>query len=352
MSLISKTALKIVDSSRKLSNLISYKRPNLSNIGELMYAPQQVLTKDIVEITSNRDTRALLTKEVLEPLIKSGKNLKEICEEFSISRPTLIKHIKQLGIDYKFKKANTPDIVIERGILQKLIEQNKTMNEIATELNVPFGKVRYYLDKYGLSSATQEEWAVLKRYFTAKDSKAKKEAFVEIDKYLTEIAQEQYQFNRATTFEDCLQDVRLRFMELAEKRENGRKGNILQILRKSISEKRPEIETADISLAMDKASDVDFIKAIQDSDTLDYLLKNDYLSERNKDIVIARLRKNEAFSQIAEKMGLSQRRIIELYTQSLEKLLERADFLASDKYLKSRSDFGYNTVKSIIKKEI
>ena len=43
-------------------------------------------------------------------------------------------------------------------------EEEKTLNELATELNVSVGKVRYYLKKYGITTDSRDEIKVVKKY--------------------------------------------------------------------------------------------------------------------------------------------------------------------------------------------
>ena len=171
--------------------------PTSQNIGE-----------DVVEISSPVNFQSKqITKKMLKPLIKAGKCKTKIAKELHIDIKTLDKFLQQYGLADCFRKSATHDVIIDRVALQRLADEEKTLNEMAEALNTTVSHIRKNLAKLQIPRPNLEELALSRRYFSAKTPQEKASVFTEIDKILEEIAKEEYQPNKITTFEDALQDV-------------------------------------------------------------------------------------------------------------------------------------------------
>ena len=159
---INKTLNFVVKQGEKLTESYILKKANVTNFKGLKYAPQN-LSEDVVQI---------------------GKKTK-------------------VSID------------IEK--LQILANKNLTLNEISTELNLPMSTIRSYMKKYNIATDSQKKTQAIREYFSASTPKDKDKAFEKIDEYLKQIAQKDFEQKKGPTYEDCLQDARLKFFEIIYK---------------------------------------------------------------------------------------------------------------------------------------
>ena len=116
--------------------------------------------------------------------------------------------------------------------------KEKRKKQMAIALNTTVGIIRRSLSEYGTARPVVDELALSRKYFSATTQKEKDAMYPEIDKILEEIAREEYKTDKILTFEDTLQDVRLRFCEIIEKKQKGSFKNIRNIF-KTIRESKP-----------------------------------------------------------------------------------------------------------------
>lgn len=77
-----------------------------------------------------------ITKEHLEALINSGKKVKEICEELQIPERTYSRLVDKFGIITERKKIKLNNKKVTKEILQTLVNQNFSRDEICEKLNI------------------------------------------------------------------------------------------------------------------------------------------------------------------------------------------------------------------------
>ena len=340
MSTINKTTLKILSKqSEKVKKLITTKS-NLTNIKELKYTPEP-LNADIIEISQKPDKAKL--KETIKALLIENKTKSQIANELHISRESLYKLLKKIGLSETYTTKHTPYVVIEKTELQALVNDKKTLNEMAQELNVSVSNVRHHLKKYNMANSELIELRTIRRYFSATTPEEKAKAFVDIDKYLEQIAKEKYELNKTTTFEDCLQDVRLNFFELAEKRENGNKNfarNLFNELRNSKQDKLEELDIVNLELAADKIDDGEsLLQKFENNDFKNYLI-NSLQNPQEKFIIQNWVNEDKSFKKIAETSDLTPAKIRDIFIKGVEKIKRRHSLITSDKYLKFRANIG------------
>lgn len=170
-------------------------------------------------IRKNNCYKDILTKDIFKSLLDTDKTRIGIAEELNISEPTVRKYLKKYGL-YKPKRVPKQEpFLINQAKLQEVMSKDLSLSEIASELKTTPGAVVYYLKKYNLVTDAQNEYRVVKDYFLATTPEAKTKAFSNIDKSLEQIANDEFKTNKYDSYEDCLQDVRLRFLELAQKNE-------------------------------------------------------------------------------------------------------------------------------------
>ena len=295
--------------------------------------------------------KSALTKENLELLLASGKKQKEICEILGIVRSTLVKYLMGFGIYTPMRKPSSVGVIVEREDLQEHFYQGKTLNELATYFNVSIGKIRYYLNKYNISKTTQEEAAVLKKYYSAKTPREREEAFVAVDKRIEKFAREELHLDATSNFEDSLQDLRLTFLELLARKEKGSREipkNIFEALRKITKPVvPPELKTVELEFANNMEAEEDYLtKTFEENDLLDYLLGT--LGTRTQRAMEIYLKENKKINQIAEYLGYATLNVKNCIKVAFNRMEMESDKILSDEYIERRADNAYKVVQDII----
>ena len=219
------------------------------------------------------------------------------------------------------QQANT---TINPARLQELAERGLSLNQMATELNTSLGSVRFALKKNNIVTDAQKKYRVIQEYFSATTQEEKAKAFVEVDKYLEQIAKEEVKLRKGYSYEDCLQDVRLRFFELAERKQNGGGAfnfDTLQRLKETQTAAKQEIQT--VSLDSSRIAGAD--RAVHDSqigrfESEDfYNLMRGYcivepLNERSRIILEDYLKEGHVSADLCDRFGLTLERVKQILT--------------------------------------
>lgn len=342
MGIVNSKMLKCFEEQISQSRRLLTAKPKLENVGELRYSPQD-LAQDVVIFSqgtrgAKRDDGSLINS--IQVLIGNGKSQTEISRELCIPRSSLIYLMKKAGLYAPVRPASTPNIKIDRNKLQQLVDMNKTLKEMAAELNVSVGKIRFFLQKFSIKSTKLEELSVLRKFFSAKTRQEKAEAYAVVDKYLEQIAKEKYDANSSISYEDYLQDFRLIFLEFARKRESrtldGSRNLFDEIRKMSVDKKKKEIITTKFFDELNKRGDLDSnIKNFEELDFLDKFIGGSSLGERQQIIVSEYLKGHKDFDQLAEELGLTSSRVKEIFQKSIKKLKEQSVFNVSDKDIAS-----------------
>lgn len=289
------------------------------------------------------------TNFVVELGEKVGKSL--------LSKP--VKATKITGLKYMPRQLST-DVVevsqkamprvranIEPSTLQELANKGLSLNQMAAELNVPISTIRVYLQKHNIITGAQKEFRVLKDYFTATKPEDKAKAFEEVDKYLAQIAKEEAKLNKGSLYEDCLQDVRLRFFELVNQSQKDGLAfpkTILQKVRESRPALKPEIST----MKPNSSTIAKIDKPVNDYKTEDFELMDSYkqllksskdLTERDKYFLSAFVEKGKTLEEIASSCGLTRERVRQILKHDIaSKLQAQRDKTMSSEYLHKRAE--------------
>lgn len=200
---------------------------------------------------------------------------------------------------------------VSQETLQNLVNKNLTLQEISANLNVPISTIRHYLRKYNISRFS-EEITALKKYFSTKDPKEKAKAYDVIDKHLQKMAEKEAEI-RKEPFEDCLQDIRLRFLEHANKRKKDRSVSVYRILdmvKESAPASATPIEKVKLKTITNKIGISDHsTDTFEDANLANYLLNNSDLSAKTKAILILKMKKDVSNEELAKASNLGIERI-------------------------------------------
>ena len=293
MGLVNKTTINFtVEQSGKLGrSLLTTKPQKAVNIEGLRYMPQQ-LTTDVVEVTQ--------------------------------------KAVQQTSAS------------INPAKLQELAGKGLSLNQIATELGVTQSTVRNALKVNNIITDSQQGFRIIKNYFSAATREDKAKALAEIDKYLEQIAKEEVKLHKGSSYEDCLQDVRLRFFELIDKRANGQHvpRDIFKMVRETAqkSEKK-EIKTVSLdSLSKNAKPDIQDPKSgidmVEDNDFRQYYVKNleQVLRVREVEFIKRHYIGNESYEQLSEVFCFTPKRIKAIIDKAKPRAIELYEKLKTDYY--------------------
>lgn len=239
---------------------------------------------------------------------------------------------RKFGLHNSTNMPSSPAI-IPQAKLQEVIDKGLSLHQMASELNKPVATIRFYLDEYNIVSDSQREFRILKEYFSATTSESKAKAFDAVDKYLQQIAKDEFKLRKGTTFEDCLQDVRLRFLEEAEKSQKNGVNFSTSILRK-VKNYAPELEQEFQTTSLEALEKAEIIPAIEDEAIRAFenkgyrlghkrILSNNFLYDRDVAILNDYFIQGKTFEEIVEKFDLSPKRIKQLKDNALNRLKEK-----------------------------
>ena len=324
-----------------------------SNFSRALDPVSQQPSEDVVEISSSVNFQSKqITKRMLKPMIKAGKSKTKIAAELGIAKKTLDKFLQQYGLEDCFRKSATHDVVIDRVALQKLADEEKTLNEMAEALNTTVSLIRRNLAELQISRPNLEELALSRRYYSAKTPQEKANVFVEVDKILEQIAREEYQADRVLTFEDALQDVRLRFAEIVGKKQDGKRFDIRNIFR-AVRESRPmqQKEASAVKLGYKPVKTSENDPAIMRFEKMDYIkscIDDAQLYERERIVFEKVFKENKPYSEIGDMLGLMPERIKQILERAITKVKSRRLLCSEEDVLQQKIEFANKVVKDII----
>ena len=94
-----------------------------------------------------------ITKEQLEPLVRQGLSIPEICENLGLKSKYICKNIlQQFGLTTKSQASRKAGITVSSEKFKELISEGKCRSEIIKELNITLGIYNRIYRKLGLES--------------------------------------------------------------------------------------------------------------------------------------------------------------------------------------------------------
>ncbi len=282
MKQISKTTVQFVlEQGKKLSGNLFTKKPLQQIRTEgLRYMPE-CISADVVQVSSKARENIKFLQERLSQLTemrKSGMTHQAIAEYFGMERWEI----------QSFMQKYMPNVKKESVELKQAIEQ------------------------YSLSiSRTEQE-----------------QAFAIIDKHLQKIAKEEVKTKSGISYEDCLQDIRLRFLEILENRANKQSVKsryVLEMLNKTETPVQQKVKTVGLDALEgmeEKLFGTDLRTEIFELD--DYFkYASRRMSSKVKDILKLYLQDGESYEMIGKKFDLCPSRIQQIVLNAANRLKRR-----------------------------
>ena len=199
---------------------------------------------------------------------------------------------------------------------------------------------------------TSVEQAV-KDYFAATNNDAKEKAYNIIDRYIQKIAKKEFISSGESSYEDHLQNVRLRFWSIINRqRDKSIMRNITIMMTESQPsiQKQPKIKTIpNIEKYAEDFSCTDLsTEVFEKDDFVNYLIstiRNSANAEFLKGII-----DGEDVNRLADKYGLTRQRIIQRVKNAAEEFKERYRLIHSNEFLTERSNIGLNAERNPVVK--
>lgn len=285
---------------------LTNKKSNMVNNSASLKILSQNLSGDVVELAQKRKTfKDILTKKALKNRLKNNYTFSDIAREFNTSTPVVVNYLQKYGLYKKTREVVHYDVNIEPAQLQKLADEGKTLDEMASELGVSVGIVRSFLKKYSITTELREELRLLRKYFNATDKAEKDAIFSEVDVYLKEIAKGKVKSCPTISYDDCLQDIRYRFLELMEQIPNRKKkttGVVFREIRENYFQNKKQLKTCSLDEAMNLPADDDVfsVKNFEERDYVDSMIKKSKLPRFQQEILDLYINKDLNTTQIAD----------------------------------------------------
>ena len=258
-------------------------------------------------------------------------------------------------------KTNSVDSLLDKlPQISAMRESGMTQDKIAESLGVNRVTVQTFLKKYlpNISTDSIKFRQATQKFMSAVSEEEKNKAFEYIDKILQKIAKEKTKLNSNYTYDDCLQDLRLQFLEIAEKNKGKSRIVYEQILQALKTEKT---QTPDTFMKVDLSKLEKHEEAIATSDLptrqfefddfYSQLIRQSELSERQSMMAHSIIMENKSINEIAERFCLTPTRVKECLKEIFEILQLKQKEVTSNNYLHKRSIAGQNTVNKIVTRE-
>lgn len=244
----------------------------------------------------------------------------------SILKPA--QHLNNQEIKYAPKqfKANIAKTAFPR--LHENINEVATMrkagvtqNEIAERFGVVRTTVQRFLRTHlaGVIPENKEFLNAVKTYFSAKTLEEKNIAFQAVDPFLQKMAKEKFKMQKNCSYDDCLQDLRLNFVNVTNKNKENPNFKISQFLyefkrnafKPTVSPEKPiRIQLSELEKDGSPIAEMDLgINAFEENDYKSKQILNSCLSDRERMIVNSLTSKNKSVDEIGTILGLAKDRI-------------------------------------------
>lgn len=241
----------------------------------------------------------------------------------SILKPA--QHLNNQEIKYAPKqfKANIAKTAFPR--LHENINEVATMrkagvtqNEIAERFGVVRTTVQRFLRTHlaGVIPENKEFLNAVKTYFSAKTLEEKNIAFQAVDPFLQKMAKEKFKMQKNCSYDDCLQDLRLNFVNVTNKNKENPNFKISQFLyefkrnafKPTVSPEKPiRIQLSELEKDGSPIAEMDLgINAFEENDYKSKQILNSCLSDRERMIVNSLTSKNKSVDEIGTILGLAK----------------------------------------------
>lgn len=244
----------------------------------------------------------------------------------SILKPA--QHLNNQEIKYAPKqfKANIAKTAFPRlheniNEIATMRKAGVTQNEIAERFGVVRTTVQRFLRTHlaGVIPENKEFLNAVKTYFSAKTLEEKNIAFQAVDPFLQKMAKEKFKMQKNCSYDDCLQDLRLNFVNVTNKNKENPNFKISQFLyefkrnafKPTVSPEKPiRIQLSELEKDGSPIAEMDLgINAFEENDYKSKQILNSCLSDREHMIVNSLTSKNKSVDEIGTILGLAKDRI-------------------------------------------
>lgn len=241
----------------------------------------------------------------------------------SILKPA--QHLNNQEIKYAPKqfKANIAKTAFPRlheniNEIATMRKAGVTQNEIAERFGVVRTTVQRFLKTHlaGVIPENKEFLNAVKTYFSAKTLEEKNIAFQAVDPFLQKMAKEKFKMQKNCSYDDCLQDLRLNFVNVTNKNKENPNFKISQFLyefkrnafKPTVSPEKPiRIQLSELEKDGSPIAEMDLgINAFEENDYKSKQILNSGLSDRERMIVNSLTSKNKSVDEIGTILGLAK----------------------------------------------
>lgn len=241
----------------------------------------------------------------------------------SILKPA--QHLNNQEIKYAPKqfKANIAKTAFPRlheniNEIATMRKAGVTQNEIAERFGVDRSTVQRFLRTHlaGVIPENKEFLNAVKTYFSAKTLEEKNIAFQAVDPFLQKMAKEKCEMQKKCSYDDCLQDLRLNFVNVTNKNKENPDFKISRFLyefkrnafKPTVSPEKPiRIQLSELEKDGSPIAEMDLgINAFEENDYKSKQILNSCLSDRERMIVNSLTSKNKSVDEIGTILGLAK----------------------------------------------
>ena len=241
----------------------------------------------------------------------------------SILKPA--QHLNNQEIKYAPKqfKANIAKTAFPRlheniNEIATMRKAGVTQNEIAERFGVVRTTVQRFLRTHlaGVIPENKEFLNAVKTYFSVKTLEEKNIAFQAVDPFLQKMAKEKFKMQKNCSYDDCLQDLRLNFVNVTNKNKENPNFKISQFLyefkrnafKPTVSPEKPiRIQLSELEKDGSPIAEMDLgINAFEENDYKSKQILNSGLSDRERMIVNSLTSKNKSVDEIGTILGLAK----------------------------------------------
>lgn len=302
----------------------------------------------------------LINKVNLDLIVEQGEKLgKGLCGKSKKIKPDGLKNLPLTQDTIELStKANAVDSLLDKlPQISAMRESGMTQDKIAEIFGVNRCVIQKLLKKYlpNISTDSIRFRKATQQFMSAVSEEEKNKAFESVDKILQKIAKEKTKLNSNYTYDDCLQDLRLQFLEIAETNKGKSRIVYEQILqglkteRKQTPDTFTKVDLSELEKHESAIATSDMRTRQFESDDFCYqLIRQSKLSERQSMMAHSSIMEDKSINEIAERFWLTPTRVKGCLKEIFEILQLKQKEVTSNNYLHKRSIAGQNTVNEII----
>ena len=297
------------------------------------------------------------------PAVFLGR-MKDTKDTEIVSRKNTNTHVSFSGSKYKSPNATTDvvqfsqkskainKLLKNKDYIAELRRNGVSQEEIARRFNVRRFELAEFLEIY--LPDVQRDDAVfrnaVKKYLSANSEVERNQAFEEVDKVLQQVAANKTQTQNGVIYKDCLQDLRLKFLESVKQTQGKCRIVYTQILQDLKNSDNSILENDYVPYEQNRdtrQSDDENIANFEHNDLLKYLMDNSGLTERELVITLSVLN-GASLEQVGDNLGLTSLRVKRILDRVSEKMNKVYTKISSDEYLNRQLNLASEIMRKIL----